>query len=130
MDTTVAQSNDCSSTVSALFKISCLLCLLWKWWDTLLMPEDVLRIHFGLNLYQPVEVVLEIPIAPGTFLNVACVVLGVYSQIKIPVIHILSSWETRHLSPHVVVKVPNPIYVLCNIFLSLLPNRENTSIIF
>ncbi|KAH1050188.1 hypothetical protein GLYMA_08G080800v4 [Glycine max] len=94
------------------------------------MDLTILRIHFGLNLNQPIKIVLEIPIAPSTCLNVACAVLGIYSQVKIPVIHILSSWETRHLSPHVVVKVPNPIYVLCNIFLSLLPNRENTSIIF
>ncbi|RDX97257.1 hypothetical protein CR513_19985, partial [Mucuna pruriens] len=98
---------------SALFPISCLSSSERKWWDTLLMPEDVLRIHFGLYLYQPVEVVLEIPITPSTCLYVACAVLGVYSQIKISVIHICLSWEARHIKTHVVVKLPNPIYHSC-----------------
>ncbi|RDX97243.1 hypothetical protein CR513_20005, partial [Mucuna pruriens] len=89
---------------SALFPISCLLRSERKWWDTLLVPEDVLRIHF---------VALEITITPRSCRCVVCAVLGVYSQIKIPVIHICLSWEARHIKTHVVVKLPNPIYHSC-----------------
>ncbi|WVZ22591.1 hypothetical protein V8G54_001135 [Vigna mungo] len=88
------------------------------------MPEDVLRIHFGLNPYQPFEVLLVISIAPRTCLFIACAVLGVFSQIKVPVIHICFPWEARNIRTHVFVKLPNPIYVLCRILVSLLPQSQ------
>ncbi|KAJ6887359.1 hypothetical protein NC651_027636 [Populus alba x Populus x berolinensis] len=84
----------------------------WKRWDALLMPEEVVGINFGLGLYQPVEVVLEVLGTPDTCFFNACVPLLVHPQIEVPVIDICLPWKHGNISCHVVVKVPDPIYML------------------
>ncbi|KAJ7015334.1 hypothetical protein NC653_004592 [Populus alba x Populus x berolinensis] len=67
------------------------------------MPEEVVRINLGLHLYQPVE---------GTGFNKACVALLVNPQIKVPVIDICLPWKHGNIRRHVIVKPPDPIYML------------------
>jgi hypothetical protein len=84
----------------------------WKRWDALLMLEEVVRINFGLHLYQPVEVIFEVLGAPSTSFNKACVALLVNPQIKVPVIDICLPWKHGNIRRHVIVKPPDPIYML------------------
>ncbi|KAJ6980471.1 hypothetical protein NC653_028315 [Populus alba x Populus x berolinensis] len=92
-----------------------------KSWDALFMPEEVVRINFGLHPYQSVEVILEVLGAPNTCFWKACVSLLVHSQIKVPVIDICLSWKHGNIRFHVPVNHPSPIGMFSNIFFRISP---------
>ena len=54
--------------------------------DGLFMPEEVVRINFGLHMHQPVEVILEVLGAPNTCFFNACIGILGHPQIKVPII--------------------------------------------
>ncbi|KAL0534779.1 hypothetical protein IC582_029072 [Cucumis melo] len=85
------------------------------------MPEKVTRINFCLYLHKPIEVVLEIFVAPFIGLSQGCIVLLVHTQIKISIIYICSSWRLGNIWSHVVVEFSDPLYVSCFMFISSLP---------
>ncbi|KAJ6980472.1 hypothetical protein NC653_028316 [Populus alba x Populus x berolinensis] len=76
------------------------------------MPEEVVRISFGLHKRQS---------GGSTCFCKACVSPLVYAQIKIPVIDICFPWMLGNIRLHVLVNLPRPIYMLCSIFLCILP---------
>ncbi|KAL9345653.1 hypothetical protein Peur_060506 [Populus x canadensis] len=68
------------------------------------MPEEVVRISFGLHKCQSMEVILEVLKTPGsTCFCKACVSPLVYAQIKIPVIDICFPWMLGNIRLHVLV---------------------------
>jgi len=79
----------------------------WERGDALFMPEEVVRINFGLHQSQSPEVILEVFGAPNTCFLKACVSLLVHAQIKVPIIDICSPW--LNIRFHVLINVPNPI---------------------
>ncbi|KAL9345654.1 hypothetical protein Peur_060507 [Populus x canadensis] len=95
--------------------------VLWKWWNALFVPEEIIRINFGLHMHQPVEVILEVLSTKNTCFDKTCVRIVVHAQIKIPVIHICFPWVLGDIRCHVPINLPRPIYMLCNVFLCILP---------
>jgi len=85
------------------------------------MPEEIVRINFGLHMNQPVEVILEVLGAKSTCLFNACAPVLVHSQIKIPVIDICFPWRLGDIRRQELVNLPRPIYMVRNIFFGILP---------
>ena len=45
----------------------------WKRWNALFVPEEIIRINFGLHMHQPVEVILEVLSTKNTRIHKTCV---------------------------------------------------------
>ncbi|RYQ79218.1 hypothetical protein Ahy_Scaffold6g107928 isoform B [Arachis hypogaea] len=90
---------------------------MWQGRDALFIPKEVGRINLGLNLNQPIEVLIEIvnPINPT--LHIAVLTIMVNSQIKILVIEESLSRVVGHKRSHVLMKFPSQVnVVISNIF--------------
>jgi len=93
----------------------------WKRWYALFVPEEIIRINFGLHMHQPVEVILEVVGTKSTRFDKTCVRISVHAQIKIPVISICFPRILWDIRCHVTLNLPSPIYMLCNVFRCILP---------
>ncbi|KAJ6887376.1 hypothetical protein NC651_027648 [Populus alba x Populus x berolinensis] len=76
--------------------------MMWKSWDALFMPEEVVRINFGLHPYQSVEVILDICLSWKHG-------------------NICLSWKHGNIRFHVPVNHPSPIGMFSNIFFRISP---------
>jgi hypothetical protein len=91
---------------------------MWKRWDALFMPKEVIWINFSLHSHQSVEVILEVLAAPKACLYEAGVLVLVHPQIKILVIHVRFPLMPQNIRTHVTVKAPDPVHMrLCILLL-------------
>ncbi|WVY94895.1 hypothetical protein V8G54_033983 [Vigna mungo] len=80
------------------------LCSAHKYRNTLFIPEKVFRIHFRLNVHEPLQILIEVlaPINLSFFKAVLTEV--VHSNIKVSIIQKSPSGIARHKRCHVTVK--------------------------
>ncbi|KAF7109994.1 hypothetical protein CFC21_110163 [Triticum aestivum] len=81
-----------------------------KWWDALLVPEVVVRIHLALGHREPPEVTLEVLLTPYLTGQVAGDVPHnhILAKVKVPIVHIRLPGVAAHVRPHERVEISEP----------------------